>query len=118
MNRRQAIGCLAAAMAPFLARAASITSHETVDERLSRLFADEGTSGAFAAYRVDGRQLILSDKARCDAAILPASTFKIANSIIALETGVLDPDEVRQIEGWNPRPAGQRPANEGGQADG
>jgi HK97 family phage portal protein len=22
---------------------------------------------------------------------------------IALETGVLDPDEVRQIEGWNPR---------------
>ncbi|MAF62795.1 phage portal protein [Blastomonas sp. CCH5-A3] len=24
---------------------------------------------------------------------------------IALETGVLDPDEVRQVEGWNPRPA-------------
>ena len=39
---------------------------------------------------------------------------------IAIESGVLDPDEVRQIEGWNPRPAGQRPApaNEGGQADG
>lgn len=39
---------------------------------------------------------------------------------IAIEAGVLDPDEVRQIEGWNPRPAGQRPvpANEGGQADG
>lgn len=28
---------------------------------------------------------------------------------IAIETGVLDPDEVRQIEGWNPRPAGERP---------
>ena len=25
---------------------------------------------------------------------------------IALETGVLDPDEVRQVEGWNPRKAG------------
>ncbi|HEX8553164.1 MAG TPA: phage portal protein [Sphingomonas sp.] len=25
---------------------------------------------------------------------------------IALETGVLDPDEVRLVEGWNPRPAG------------
>lgn len=37
---------------------------------------------------------------------------------IALETGVLDPDEVRQIEGWNPRPAGQRPANDGGPANG
>jgi phage portal protein BeeE len=39
---------------------------------------------------------------------------------IAIETGVLDADEVRQIEGWNPRPAGQKPvpANEGGQTDG
>lgn len=39
---------------------------------------------------------------------------------IAIEASVLDPDEVRQIEGWNPRPAGQRPApaNEGGRADG
>ncbi|MFG1371112.1 phage portal protein [Xanthobacter oligotrophicus] len=39
---------------------------------------------------------------------------------IAIDTGVLDPDEVRQIEGWNPRPAEKRPApgNEGGQADG
>lgn len=26
---------------------------------------------------------------------------------IAIEAGVLDPDEVRQIEGWNPRPAGK-----------
>lgn len=94
MNRRQAIGCLAATVAPFPAMAASVTSHETVDERLARLFADEDTRGAFAAYRADGRQLILSDKARCDAAILPASTFKIANSVIALETGVVsDPDK-------------------------
>ena len=40
---------------------------------------------------------------------------------IALETGVLDPDEVREIEGWNPRGAGVRspaPANQEGQADG
>ncbi|MCW1840438.1 phage portal protein [Prosthecomicrobium hirschii] len=39
---------------------------------------------------------------------------------IAIEAGVLDPDEVRQIEGWNPRPAGQRPAraNAGGQTNG
>ena len=29
---------------------------------------------------------------------------------IAIETGVLDPDEVRQAEGWNPRPNGVRPA--------
>src|SRR5207302_1318723 len=43
-------------------------------------------------------------------AMLPASTFKIPNSVIALETGVVgDPDKdvfkwdgvVRSIEGWN-----------------
>ncbi len=38
---------------------------------------------------------------------------------IALETGVLDPDEVRQVEGWNPRSESVRsdpPSNEGEQA--
>ncbi len=31
---------------------------------------------------------------------------------IALDTGVLDPDEVRQLEGWNPRGAGTTPVGE------
>lgn len=37
---------------------------------------------------------------------------------IAIDTGVLDPDEVRQIEGWNPRPPGPSGADQGGQANG
>lgn len=39
---------------------------------------------------------------------------------IAIDSGVLDPDEVRQIEGWNPRSASDRPAPkpEGGQGNG
>lgn len=94
MNRRQAMICFAAVAVPRRAVADSVASRETVDDRLARLFVDEGTNGAFAAYRADRRQLILSDKARCDAAILPASTFKIPNSIIAFETGVVsDPDK-------------------------
>jgi beta-lactamase class D len=110
MNRRQALICFAAIAAPVRAAADSVTLQETVDGRLARLFADEGTGGAFAAYRADRRQLILSDKARCDAAILPASTFKIPNSIIALETGVVsDPDKdvfkwdgvTRAFPDWN-----------------
>lgn len=36
---------------------------------------------------------------------------------IALETGVLDPDEVRQVEGWNPRGDAVRSNDETGAAD-
>lgn len=28
---------------------------------------------------------------------------------IAVDAGILDPDEIREIEGWNPRPAGKEP---------
>jgi len=54
--------------------------------------------------------VIASDKNRSAEAMLPASTFKIPNSVIALETGVVgDPDKdifkwdgvVRSIEAWN-----------------
>lgn len=50
-----------------------------------------------------------SDVARCQASYLPASTFKIVNSIIALETGVVEDAETvlpwdgspRELEEWN-----------------
>ena len=31
---------------------------------------------------------------------------------IAIDTGVLDPDEVREVEGWNPRAKTDAPAEE------
>ncbi len=31
---------------------------------------------------------------------------------IAVEAGILDPDEIREIEGWNPRPASKEPTGE------
>ena len=51
----------------------------------------------------------ISDTARADRAFLPASTFKIPNSLISLETGAIkDENEVlkwdgkdRGVEGWN-----------------
>src|SRR5262249_23310561 len=54
--------------------------------------------------------IVASDKDRSGEDRLPASTFKIANSLIALETGVVaDPDKdifkwdgvTRSIEAWN-----------------
>jgi beta-lactamase class D len=64
-----------------------------IRDSLARHFADNGTAGTFVAYRVDDYTVIASDTERSGQAMLPASTFKIPNSLIALETGVVgDPD--------------------------
>lgn len=60
---------------------------------LAKRFADAGTAGTFVGYKVEDYLVIASDAERSGAAILPASTFKIANALIALDTGVVgDPD--------------------------
>ena len=77
---------------------------------LARHFADNGTEGTFLAYRVDDYALIASDTERSGQALLPASTFKIPHSVIALDTGVVgDPDKdvftwdgvTRFVPEWN-----------------
>src|SRR4029450_4459658 len=77
---------------------------------LAKRFSDEGTAGTFVGYKVDDYLIVASDKDRSGQAFLPASTFKIPNSIIALETGAVeDPDKdvfkwdgvKRSIEPWN-----------------
>jgi len=77
---------------------------------LGKHFADAGTAGTFVGYKVDDYLVIASDADRSGEAKLPASTFKIPNSVIALETGVVgDPDKdvfkwdgvTRIIEAWN-----------------
>ena len=68
--------------------------HDDVRDGLAKRFADDGTVGTFAALKVDEKLQILSDNVRARQGILPASTFKIPNSIIALETGIVkDPDK-------------------------
>ncbi|MEO7035442.1 MAG: penicillin-binding transpeptidase domain-containing protein [Polyangiaceae bacterium] len=58
-----------------------------------RLFADEQISGAMAVFDTKDGKLSCSDPAKCDAGYVPASTFKIANTIIGLETGVVSDAE-------------------------
>jgi len=81
-----------------------------IREGLASRFRDEGTLGTFVAYKVDDYLIIASDRERSGEGRLPASTFKIPNSLIALETGVVqDPDKdvfkwdgvKREIEAWN-----------------
>lgn len=53
----------------------------------------EQLQGAMALFDSRDGKLRCSDPSRCDRGYLPASTFKIANSIIGLETGVLSDAE-------------------------
>ena len=111
IHRRHALGLLAAAsLLP--SRALANVSYQRSEFRddLAKHFFDLGTVGTFVGYKVDDYLIIASDKVRSGEGKLPASTFKIPNSLIALETGVVaDPDKdvfkwdgvTRSIEAWN-----------------
>jgi beta-lactamase class D len=111
ITRRHALGLLAAAsVLPSRSFAAVAYQRSEIREALARHFTDDGTEGTFVGYLVDDYLVIASDKDRSGEAKLPASTFKIPNSLIALETGVVeDPDKdvfkwdgvKRPIEAWN-----------------
>lgn len=63
-------------------------------------FAQAGFSGTFAAYDSGADRLILLNAARAKTRFVPASAFKIPNSLIALEVGaVKDADEVFRYDG-------------------
>jgi beta-lactamase class D len=110
-HRRHALGLLAAAsLLPSRAFADVASQRSEIREALAKHFIDDGTVGTFVGYKIDDYLIIASDKNRSGEAKLPASTFKIANSLIALETGVVeDPDKdvfkwdgvTRPIEAWN-----------------
>src|SRR6478672_502403 len=111
INRRHALGLLAAAsILPNRGFANVSYQRSEFRDDLPKRFFDLGTTGTFVGYKVDDYLIIASDKVRSGEGKLPASTFKIPNSIIALETGVVgDPDKdvfkwdgvVRSIEAWN-----------------
>jgi beta-lactamase class D len=111
ITRRHALGLLAAAsLLPSRGFADVAPQRSEIREALAKHFADAGTEGTFVGYKVDDYLVIASDAERSGQAKLPASTFKIPNSLIALETGVVeDPDKdvfkwdgvKRSIEAWN-----------------
>ncbi len=72
-------------------------------------FQAEQVTGAIAVFDSSDGSLSCSNVARCNRATIPASTFKIANSIIALETSVVEDAETvlpwdgktYSVPGWN-----------------
>jgi beta-lactamase class D len=71
-----------------------------VDERLAPLFADEDLRGVFVLLDRENDRFTTNDPARARRPFLPASTFKVLNSLIALEEGaVKDEHEMLKWDG-------------------
>jgi beta-lactamase class D len=63
-----------------------------VRQEFGELFKKFGVAGSFLLYDLKLDKYIAYDSTRCTIGFPPASTFKIFNSLVALETGVA-PDE-------------------------
>lgn len=92
------IGCAAAAPTPdrLTAPPTIATTSETKPE-LEKYF--DGQPGTFVLYDLKRDQVLRYNPDRAAQRFLPASTFKILNSLISLETGVI-PDENTVIK-WD-----------------
>lgn len=74
-----------------------------------KYFQQAGVKGSFVLYDLKKNQYLAYNPKRVNTTFLPASTFKIFNSLVALETGVIkDENQVikwdgvkREIEEWN-----------------
>ena len=78
------------------------------DPELSRIFAQYDREGTIVISSLDGKKTYLYNEERSKKRLSPASTFKILNSLIALEEKILDAAEVipwdgvqRDFDAWN-----------------
>jgi len=71
---------------------------------LDQLFADSGINGTFVLYDVNADRLLVHDRARAEKRFIPASTFKIPNSLIGLSTGAVANVDEAIPYGGKPQP--------------
>jgi beta-lactamase class D len=87
----------------------SLTTNVAQNVDFGRHFQDLGVEGSIMIYDSNNDRVFQHNPQRNTTAFLPASTFKVLNSLISLETGVI-PDEIavltwdgisRKIPEWN-----------------
>ncbi len=77
----------------FILLAGTSASQSTHD--FSKYFDEYNVKGSFLLYDQNKDEYIYYDSARCNTQFIPASTFKIFNSLVSLETGVIaDENEI------------------------
>ncbi|MBL7985409.1 MAG: class D beta-lactamase [Flavobacteriales bacterium] len=74
----------------------------------AQVLTDSGVTGVFILWEPDSFRLESSDTVRMDSGFLPASTFKVFNSLVALQTGavadehtIIPWDSVERRPEWN-----------------
>ena len=72
---------------------------QVYSQEFQRIIDSADVSGSILVFDPQSDTYYSNNFARCDSGFLPASTFKIPNSIIALETGVVENDST--IFRWN-----------------
>jgi beta-lactamase class D OXA-48 len=85
--------------AAFLLCAAPAAAEVRDRPEWTRHFSEAGTQGAFVLYDLRQDRHQVSDRRRAEARFIPASTFKIPNSLIALDTGVVADEH--QVFPWD-----------------
>lgn len=92
---------------PFHSVSSNLTTAQQID--LEQSFRDLGVDGSILIYDKNNDRFYEHNSSRNTTAFFPASTFKIFNALVSLETGVI-PDDVavltwdgikREIPAWN-----------------
>lgn len=83
---------------------ASTALSESISENLAwnKEFSSESVHGVFVLCKSNSNSCTTNNAARASTAYIPASTFKIPNALIGLETGAIK-DE-RQVFKWDGKP--------------
>lgn len=78
------------------------------DESIAKLFENENIKGLMLIESLDGKEQYIYNEERSKTPLLPASTFKIPNTLIALQEGVVDENSTikwdgveRSVRAWN-----------------
>lgn len=101
--------CLGAFLGTWLMACESPTTAPTENLDLKELYQEAGVEGCFLLRAIDSDQLYVYNPRRCERGFLPASTFKMVNAMLALETGVATDENMvipwdsveRQFQAWN-----------------
>lgn len=72
-----------------LAKALADEAKWTESPQLAQLFAQQGVTGTFVMHDASADRYTVHDQQRAETRFIPASTFKIPNSLIGLETGTV-----------------------------